>query len=259
MKKITLYQKLKKDFPAVPEKELYAQILCGEVLVDEQIIRDPKFPVDTETGIILNPKKYVSRGGFKLEKAIELWKPSLEGRIVLDAGCSTGGFTDCLLKNGAASVYAVDVGYNQLDYSLRTNPSVVVMEKTNIMHVQDLDPRPDWAVADLSFRSIRSAASHILSLTKEKFLIALVKPQFEWQNPDEDFSGVVSDKDQILEIAAEVMDELKEESAYVLKAGTSPVSGRKGNRELLFWISSDENLVYPEKEELLLSLSRELK
>ena len=129
MKKITLYQKLKKDFPAVPEKELYAQILCGEVLVDEQIIRDPKFPVDTETGIILNPKKYVSRGGFKLEKAIELWKPSLEGRIVLDAGCSTGGFTDCLLKNGAASVYAVDVGYNQLDYSLRTNPSVVVMEK----------------------------------------------------------------------------------------------------------------------------------
>ena len=259
MKKIPLFQKLKKDYPDSDAKKLYARILCGEVLVNGQMLKDPKAAVPSDALLEITSKKYVSRGGLKLERALKLWNPPVEGRVILDAGCSTGGFTDCLLQNGASWVYAVDVGYNQLDYSLRTNPAVCVMEKTNIMHVKALDPLPDWAVADLSFRSIRSAASHILGLTREKFLIALVKPQFEWENPDEDFHGIVSTAEKILDIASNVMDELKRESAYVLKAAASPVSGRKGNRELLFWISSDPDQAYPEKDELLRGISRDLK
>lgn len=258
MKKVPLFQKLKYDYPGIDEKELYAMILCGEVLVENQVFKDPKATVPGDSLLELNTKKYVSRGGFKLEKAIKLWEPPVKGSIVLDAGSSTGGFTDCLLQNGALSVYAVDVGYNQLDYSLRTNPAVFVMEKTNIMHVETLDPAPRWAVADLSFRSIRSAASHIINLTSEKFLIALVKPQFEWENPDDSFSGVVSSSEKIIEIAEGVIDELVSESAYVLKAAASPVSGRKGNRELLFWISSDPQQVYPDKADLLKALRSDL-
>lgn len=259
MKKVPLFQKVKYDYPGIDKNELYAMILCGEVLVDNQVFKDPKALVSGDSLLELNTKKYVSRGGFKLEKALKLWEPPVKGSIVLDAGSSTGGFTDCLLQNGALSVYAVDVGYNQLDYSLRTNPAVVVMEKTNIMHVETLDPPPRWAVADLSFRSIRSAASHIINLTSEKFLIALVKPQFEWENPDDSFSGVVSSSEKIIEIAEGVIDELVSESAYVLKAAASPVSGRKGNRELLFWISADLQQVYPEKADLLEALRADLK
>lgn len=256
---IPLFQKLKHDYPGIDGKELYAMILCGEVLVENQVLKDPKLPVSGDSLLELNPKKYVSRGGYKLEKAIQLWEPPVKGSIILDAGSSTGGFTDCLLQNGASSVYAVDVGYNQLDYSLRMNPAVVPMEKTNIMHVEKLDPTPRWAVADLSFRSIRSAASHIINLTYEKFLIALVKPQFEWENPDDSFSGVVSSSDKIIEIAEGVIDELYSESAFVLKAAASPVSGRKGNRELLFWISSEVQQDYPSREDLIISLQADLK
>ncbi len=258
MKKIPLYRKVQEEFPDYPQKELYAMILCGEVLCDNQLLKDPKEKVPVAAQIQLKPKKYVSRGGLKLEKAIELWKPPLKGKIILDAGCSTGGFTDCLLQNGARSVYAVDVGFNQLDYSLRKNPSVIVMEKTNIMHLENLDPIPDWAVADLSFRSIRSAASKIIGLTREKFLISLVKPQFEWKTPDSSFQGVISDPEVISEIAEDVMVELRDEGAFVLKAAASPVPGRKGNRELLFWISIDQSLDYPEIGALKESLFQEL-
>ena len=259
MKKIPLLKKLKMDFPDYSDKELFALILCGEVQVAGQVIKDPKavFPVDAE--IVLRQKRYVSRGGLKLEKALEIWSLPVKGKVLLDAGCSTGGFTDCLLQHGAAGVYAVDVGFNQLDYSLRNNPAVTVMEKTNIMHVETLDPVPDWAVADLSFRSIRSAASHILHLTRDGVLIALVKPQFEWSNPDDEFKGIVKDQNTILEIAGIVMEELAEEGAYVLKATISPVSGRKGNQELLFWIVSSKTDSIPDRDELLDLLEKELR
>ena len=260
MKKVSLFKKLKEDYPGHGEKELYAMILCGEILADGQVLKDPKSTVPADSLLELCPKKkYVSRGGLKLEKALTLWSPPVTGSIVLDAGCSTGGFTDCLLQHGASSVYAVDVGYNQLDFSLRSNPAVRVMEKTNIMHVETLDPPPDWAVADLSFRSIRAAASHIIGLTKMKFLIALVKPQFEWKDPDEQFNGVITNPETIAGIAGEVLEELRAEDAYVLKAAASPITGRKGNRELLFWISTDKTLEYPDSGELLQIIQRDLK
>ena len=239
MKKRRLLQRLIEEFPEYTEKELFAAILCGDIKVGEERIRDSKAMVSADVKLELTRKKYVSRGGFKLEKVLELWKLPVKGSRVLDAGSSTGGFTDCLLQKGALSVYAVDVGYNQLDYSLRTNPAVVVMEKTNIMSVTSLDPRPDWAVADLSFRSLRSAARHILDLTSEGRLIALMKPQFELEQPDDDFDGIIREPELILEIASRVMAEMAEEGAFVRNAALSPVTGRKGNQELLFDIFSE--------------------
>ena len=239
MKKKRLLKRLAEEFPEYSEKELFAAVMCGDVLVGGERIRDSKAIVNADVPLELARKKYVSRGGFKLEKVLELWDLPVQGARVLDAGSSTGGFTDCLLQKGALSVYAVDVGYNQLDYSLRTNPAVVVMERTNIMAVDSLEPPPDWAVADLSFRSLRSAARHILDLTLEHRLIALMKPQFELEEPDEDFDGIIRDPELILEIAGKVMNEMAAEGAYVRNAALSPVTGRKGNQELLFDISSD--------------------
>ncbi|MBF9017158.1 MULTISPECIES: TlyA family RNA methyltransferase [unclassified Oceanispirochaeta] len=239
MKKQRLLQLASRQFPEYSEKELFASILCGELITSGEKIKDPKALVASDAKLELSKKKYVSRGGFKLEKVLEYWSVPVKGKRILDAGCSTGGFTDCLLQKGALSVYAVDVGYNQLDYSLRVNPAVVVMEKTNIMSVQNLDPKPHWAVADLSFRSLRSAASHILSLTEESRLIALMKPQFELENPDDDFDGIIRDPIQILEITRTVIDEMAEEGAFVCRTSLSPLTGRKGNQELLFDVSSD--------------------
>ncbi|MDC7234369.1 MAG: TlyA family RNA methyltransferase [Spirochaetales bacterium] len=239
MKKQKLLQLALKQFPDYPEKELYASILCGELITSGEKIKDPKALVSADAQLVLNRKKYVSRGGLKLEKVLDHWALPVKGKRILDAGCSTGGFTDCLLQKGALSVYAVDVGFNQLDYSLRINPAVVVMEKTNIMAVENLDPKPHWAVADLSFRSLRSAASHILGLTVESRLIALMKPQFEIENPDDDFDGIVRDPLQILSITEEVIGEMAEEGAFVRRASLSPVTGRKGNQELLFDISGN--------------------
>ncbi|MDA3958486.1 TlyA family RNA methyltransferase [Oceanispirochaeta sp.] len=234
MKKIRLLVKLRQVFPEYTEKELFASILCGEALVNGAVIRDSKALIPLDAALDLRKKKYVSRGGFKLEKVLKLWDLPVREKIIIDAGSSTGGFTDCLLQNGASTVYAVDVGYNQLDYSLRTNTAVIVMEKTNIMSVESLDPKPDWAVADLSFRSLRSAASHILGLTVDSRLIALMKPQFELDDPDEDFDGIVRDHRQIMEICKKVILEMAQEGAFVQKVALSPVTGRKGNQELLF-------------------------
>ncbi|MDC7238814.1 MAG: TlyA family RNA methyltransferase [Spirochaetales bacterium] len=241
MKKKRLLQLALARFEDYTEKEIYASILCGEVLCNREKIRDPKAMVPSDADLELTRKKYVSRGGLKLERVLDFWRMPVEGKIVLDAGCSTGGFTDCLLQKGARSVYAVDVGYNQLDYSLRTNPAVVVMEKTNIMSIEVFDPVPHWAVADLSFRSLRSAAAHILKLTSESRLIALMKPQFELEDPDEDFDGIIRDPRQILEITAKVVGEMAEEGAYVSRAALSPVTGRKGNQELLLDVSGDSS------------------
>jgi 23S rRNA (cytidine1920-2'-O)/16S rRNA (cytidine1409-2'-O)-methyltransferase len=169
-----------------------------------------------------------------------VWDIPVEGKGFLDAGCSTGGFTDCLLQGGASFVHAVDVGYNQLDYSLRVNSKVYVHEKTNIMHIENLDPVPFGAVADLSFRSIADAAAKTLTLVSGKFLIALVKPQFEVEDPDESFDGIIRNTEEIYSIALEVLNKLWDEGSYVEKTALSPVKGRKGNQELLFLIRSEE-------------------
>jgi len=231
---MALFPLLKKKFTDYTDKELYSFILCGKVKVDGGVLKDPKINVREIAKIELLGEKWVSRGGDKLSGALSYFSIDVTDKVFLDAGSSTGGFTHCLLTKGASRVHSVDVGYNQLHFTLRTDPRVIVHEKTNVMSLTSLDPRPHGAVADLSFRSISGAAPLIISLTSEKWLIALIKPQFEWKNPPEEFDGVIKDPLIILEILETVVDQLEGEGIFLHGVTPSAITGRKGNQEYLF-------------------------
>ncbi len=240
MRKSPLLELLRTRFPDISEKELFSAVLRGRVSVDGRPADKPNRPVPVESEITLKgAPRYVSRGGEKLAHALDAWGWEVEGKVFIDAGASTGGFTDCLLERGAARVYAVDVGYNQLDYSLRRDARVTVMERMNVMALspRDFGTAPHRAVADLSFRSLRGAARHILDLTSEGQGIFLAKPQFEQTNPGPDFRGVVKDAERLSEILDALLRDLSAEGVRVLKTAQSPILGRKGNREFLLLLS----------------------
>ncbi|RPJ06347.1 MAG: TlyA family RNA methyltransferase, partial [Spirochaetaceae bacterium] len=234
-----------KTNPQVDRKELLARIMCGEVMTNGERLRDPKALVEHDALITMQvPGRFVSRGGEKLAHALSVFNINPAGKTFLDAGASTGGFTDCLLQSGAARVYAIDVGYCQLDYRLRRDVRVAVMEKTNITSCKPemFAPPPDMAVMDLSFRSLRGAASHCISLTQEKKVIALIKPQFEWQNPDEDFSGIVNDPKARAVILVKLVQDLHSEKVFLIDCTFSPILGRKGNKEYFFLLGVAERM-----------------
>ena len=234
-KKRRLIDILCEKYPENNRKDLNSMIFCGEVFINNEKLRDPSFLISDKDIIEIIRKKYVSRGGLKLEKVLDIWKINIKGKFILDAGCSTGGFTDCLLQNGAAGIYAVDVGFNQLDYKLRKDSRVTVFEKTNIMDIGELNPVPDFAVADISFRSIRTAASHIIELTREKKLAALIKPQFEISKKSGDFDGVIRDITTLENVLSILCEDLFREGAYISSILESPIRGKKGgNREFFF-------------------------
>jgi 23S rRNA (cytidine1920-2'-O)/16S rRNA (cytidine1409-2'-O)-methyltransferase len=240
MGKIPLLTLLSTRYPGMSEKELFSAVLRGRVTVDGREGLKPKEPVPPEADIRLRPdSRFASRGGEKLDYALEAWRCAVRGLRFIDAGSSTGGFTDCLLRRGAAGVYAVDVGYNQLDYRLRRDARVSVMERTNVMKLTaaDFPIVPDQAVADLAFRSLRKAAHHILELTAEGRGIFLAKPQFEEQAPAPEFDGVVRDASRLRGILEELFRDLEAEGVRVLKAVSSPLRGRRGNREYLLLLS----------------------
>ena len=242
VKRRPLAEILSKRYPEYSKDQLGAYIVCRNVKVDGQVFSDPKKAIDPDASIELVFDKYVSRGGFKLEHALDSWDIDPAGLVMLDAGSSTGGFTDCLLQRGALRVHSVDVGYNQLDFRLRTDPRVIVHEKQNIMTLEGLDPRPRAAVADLSFRSIRGAASHILSLTEDKWLISLIKPQFEVPRWKEGFFGVVTDTTLLHEVLLGVFDALAAEAVGIHALVPSPILGRKGNAEYLALLKPSEGM-----------------
>jgi 23S rRNA (cytidine1920-2'-O)/16S rRNA (cytidine1409-2'-O)-methyltransferase len=235
-RKVPLIELLKALHPGSPEKHLRAQVLRGNVSVEGQKVVKPGTPVRSDAAVHIRPAPgFVSRGGDKLQAAIREWDVRCRDIAWIDAGCSTGGFTDCLLQNGASLVYAVDVGEGQLDWKLRGDARVRVMERTNIMRLdrKDLDPLPARAVADLSFRSLQGAARHILGLTAEGRGIFLVKPQFELRTPPPEFRGVVGDGD-VQGIVDDLIGRLAAEGVQVEQRMPSPIAGRKGNREFLF-------------------------
>jgi 23S rRNA (cytidine1920-2'-O)/16S rRNA (cytidine1409-2'-O)-methyltransferase len=237
MKKIALLELMVKQFPQLNREKLYSRIMCGEVFVDKEKNINPFDKVSMSSEIEFAEKQYVSRGGLKLKAALEKWQIPVDGKIFLDAGSSTGGFTDCLLQYGATKIHSVDVGYNQLAYSLRIDQRVCVHEKCNIMHLDELNPDPHAAVADLSFRSIKGAGRHIINLTSEKWLIALIKPQFEIDThiyPH--FTGIIKDKIELKSVLYGVLDKIYKDTLFVEEAMLSPVKGRKGNIEFLFLI-----------------------
>jgi len=236
LKKRPLLQVLSDLYPHASREELYARILCGEVAIGGQRIRDPKYAVRDDMEIVFSRKRYVSRGGEKLEYALACTGFEVEGKVALDAGSSTGGFTDCLLQHGAARVHAGDVGKNQLAYELRIDPRVTVHENTNIMTAPPFVPESEIAVADISFRSLRHAAARIIDLTSEKKALVLAKPQFEWPKEDTSFRGVLSNTGDIRAVLRELTRDLAAEGVYVHSVVPSPITGRKGNREFFLLI-----------------------
>ncbi len=194
---------------------------------------------------------YVSRGGLKLEKAIEEFGINVEGKICLDAGASTGGFTDCLLKKGAKKVYAVDVGYGQLDWRLRNDGRVVVVERTNIRNVSkeelfkktdasDREQSPEIATLDLSFISITKVLENIKNLINpdQQEIIALIKPQFEAGKEDVPKKGVVRDKNVHVNVIKTVADYAAKIGFNPVNLAFSPVKGPAGNIEYLIYLKS---------------------
>lgn len=219
-----------------------ALIMSGKVLVEGVPVDKPGIELAPDANVVVKQGiPYVSRGGLKLRAALEAFRRDPSGLSLLDGGASTGGFTDCLLELGAARVVAVDVGYGQLDWSLRNDPRVTVLERTNIRYLEPDDlPYPiDGAVLDLSFISLKLVLPQVrLILPPTGWLIPLVKPQFEVGRKDVGKGGVVRDPEKIRD-AVEGIKRFAEQSGFrVLGELESPVRGPKGNREFFLHLEA---------------------
>jgi len=218
-------------------------IMAGDVLVNREVITKVGAIVDESASIeIRRQAKYVSRGGLKLEKALESFSIDVSGFTLLDVGSSTGGFTDCLLQHGAEFVYSLDVGYNQLDYSLRNHPQVSVMEKVNVREIEQamFDRGIDMAVIDVSFISLTKVLKPVYETVSHKRILTLVKPQFELGNDIPGFKGVVRQPHHQVLALERVGETAKLLGLTAHDATWSPVKGPKGNIEfLLYWAEGD--------------------
>ena len=225
-----------------------AVIMAGSVFVGGQRVDKPGTAVanDAEIEVRGHVMPYVSRGGWKLEKAMKTWPISLDGKICADIGASTGGFTDCMLQNGAQKVYAVDVGYGQLDWKLRSDPRVVCLERTNARYLtaeQVPDPL-DFASIDVSFISLKLIFPALYTLLRDNGEIAcLIKPQFEAGKEKVGKKGVVRDPAVHREVLEHFLEHAKENHFTVLGVTYSPIRGPEGNIEYLGYLrkSSEED------------------
>ncbi|HXR65405.1 MAG TPA: TlyA family RNA methyltransferase [Ktedonobacteraceae bacterium] len=221
-----------------------ALIMAGQVFLGEKMLDKPGtlVPLDAACRLAEKPDelKYVSRGGLKLEKALQDFNLNPSGLVALDVGASTGGFTDCLLRNGASKVYALDVGRAQLAWTLRNDPRVVVMEQTNIRHVTALPEPIQCVVIDVSFISLRLVLPPLVPLLAPgAWIAALVKPQFEAGKAEVDRgSGVISDPAVHARVVSELQTWIPEHTSLRVEGViTSPIHGRDGNKEFLLHLS----------------------
>ncbi len=217
------------------------RILAGEVLVKDQLVTKAGALVDADAPIRVQGKAspYVSRGGVKLEGALEHFDIDVEGKVALDVGASTGGFTDCLLARGARRVYAVDVGYGQLDWSLRKDLRVVVIERKNIRYLQpeELAEIPALAVIDVSFISLRLVLLQVEKLLPEGGeILALIKPQFEVGKGRVGKGGVVRSPEEHNRVIDEIRRAAQGMGLSVVGVTESPLLGPKGNKEFFIYL-----------------------
>ena len=223
-----------------------ACIMEGKVYVDGQKVDKAGEKVSESANIEYrgDTLKYVSRGGLKLEKAMNAYNISLENKVCMDIGASTGGFTDCMLQNKASKVFSVDVGYGQFAWKLRTDERVVCMERTNIRYVtlENIGEPLDFASIDVSFISLKKIMPATLNLLKDNGeVVALIKPQFEAGREKVGKKGVVREKETHKEVVYGIIDFLLEQNLNVLGVGYSPIKGPEGNREYLVYFSKDKN------------------
>ncbi|MBZ0159581.1 MAG: TlyA family RNA methyltransferase [bacterium] len=229
-----------------------ALILAGQVLVDDRVADKAGTLVAEDAQIALKAPEhpYVGRGGVKLHGAIEKFAIPVIGRVCLDLGASTGGFTDCLLRHGAARVYAVDVGRGQLDVKLRTDPRVTVMERTHVLTLTSADfpDRPDLATVDLSFISLATILPVLPPLlTDSGEILALIKPQFEVGKGHVGKGGVVRDPGAHRQVIMKVGKRASELGFKILGAVPSCLLGPKGNREFFIYASRTGTGMTPEE------------
>lgn len=231
---------------APSREKAQALIMAGQIYLNGQKMQKAGTAVKADDKLELrgNRLKYVSRGGLKLEKAIEVFSLSLDGLICMDVGASTGGFTDCMLQNGAARVYAVDVGYGQLDWKLRSNERVISLERTNFRYAsRELIPEEiDFSSVDVSFISLKLIFPVLKNLLKpDGQAVCLIKPQFEAGRNKVGKKGVVREKNVHCEVIENVMQYIRQANLKLIDLDFSPVKGPEGNIEYLAYISSDKN------------------
>ncbi len=246
MKKQPLWQALLVRDLFSDEKTARSWIMAGRVLVDNRRIDKPGFAVTSDSKIDVKglDQRYVSRGGLKLEGALRDFHINVTAKTALDAGASTGGFTDCLLQHGAAKVYAVDVGYGQLAGKLRADPRVVVYERMNIGSLlqADLDPLPTLATLDLSYLSLRKGVPIVWQLmAPEATVVCLVKPLFEIESSEARRSGIIRDAEDYAAVLHELIAFLTSESIPVVDITHSRERGSKGTFEFFLHIRAGES------------------
>lgn len=216
-------------------------IMAGNVTVDGQVVDKPGTLIPQTATLLLKaePRRFVSRGGDKLQAAIETFCYDCKDKVVIDVGASTGGFTDCVLQNGARRVYAIDVGYGQIAWKLREDPRVIVHERTNIRDLpRDAIPEPvDLAVIDCSFISLVKVVPNTLTfLAPKRDLLVLIKPQFEAGRKGIGKGGVVRDEEVRQETIAKTLHDLEALHLEVRHTMDCPVHGPAGNVEFLAWL-----------------------
>lgn len=234
------------DRALAPSREkAKAYIMAGDVYVDGQ--KEDKagtmFPETVKIEVRGNTLPYVSRGGLKLEKAMKNFDVTLDGKVCMDVGASTGGFTDCMLQNGAVKVYSVDVGHGQLAWKLRNDERVVCMEKTNIRYVthENIPDEIGFSSIDVSFISLTKVLGPVKALLKDDGqVVCLIKPQFEAGREKVGKKGVVRDKAVHKEVVTNIVNFLIDNEFTVLGLSFSPIKGPEGNREYLVYFTKDK-------------------
>ncbi|MEZ4667061.1 MAG: TlyA family RNA methyltransferase [Anaerolineae bacterium] len=222
-----------------------AMVMAGEVEVNGHTVSKPGTQIESDALITLKAKpRFVSRGGEKLEHALTYFGLNVEDRVCADVGASTGGFTDCLLQHGVLRVYAIDVGYGQLDYSLRIDPHVIVLERTNARYVQSLPEQVELVTVDASFISLKLLLPVIKGWMQHNAdIIPLIKPQFEAGRKDVGKGGVVRDALIHARVLRDILTFAKEVGFNVSGLTVSPLKGPAGNIEFLAWLSQGNDKV----------------
>lgn len=235
-------------------------IMAGEILVDGMVFDKPGMSVSDESEIVYKGDKcpYVGRGGLKLEKALKSFNIDLDGYVCMDIGASTGGFTDCMLQNGAQKVYSIDVGYGQLDYRLRNDPRVINIEKCNFRYFNDnpeaesIKETIDFSSIDVSFISLRHIFPNCsIFLKNDGKVCALIKPQFEAGREQVGKHGIVKDPSVHIEVINNVIGFAEENGLVFQNLDFSPIQGAKGNIEYLLFLNKGGDLRYNEMSDII--------
>lgn len=229
-----------------------ALIMAGEVLVDGQRVDKPGTAIAADAALeLIAPMPYVGRGGFKLAGALEQFDLNVAGRICADVGACTGGFTDVLLQNGAARVFAIDVGYGQLDWKLRQDPRVTVLERTNARYLESLPEKVNFVCIDVSFISLKLILPAVEKWLKDEAdIVALIKPQFEAGRTQVGKGGIVKDPAVHRQVVEDLLAWSAERDLQPRGLVRSAIQGADGNIEFLVWLSPGRD-AEPEITELV--------